>query len=140
MKKGLGDIISICLLFFINVNCKQRLRVHDVKDLDEHMMDLRVYQENLGDQIKAGHLQDAQWLLTGMDSILQIVSIKFDEHRKLSGPFSYFYKRRLRTPIRKIQEAIHKNDTALARKNYGILVKKCNGCHIDNDIDKEVKY
>jgi hypothetical protein len=129
------------LFFFVMLSgCHRQSTVTNMKDLDENMMDLRVYQENLGDHIKAGKLKDGEWLLTGMDSILQLLSTKFAKHRKLSGPFSYYYQKRLRKPLRNIQIAIDNNDTASAWNNYQILVKKCNSCHIDHDIYKVVRY
>lgn len=108
--------------------------------MGENMMDLKIYQENLGDHIKSGDLKEGEWLLIGMDSILKILAKKFDEHRKISKPFSYYYRKRLKDPIRDMKRAFNKNDTASARKHYRLLVRRCNSCHIDNDIDKEVKY
>jgi hypothetical protein len=128
------------LLFFSILNCNRQPAVKNMKDLDENMMDIRVYQENLGDHVRTGKLTDAQWLLTGMDSILRLMSDKFTEHRKLPDGFSYYYKKRMKNPIRGIQKGIDRNDTALARRNYRILVRNCNSCHVDHDIDKVVKY
>ena len=110
------------------------------KDLEQNMMDLKIYQENLGDHIKSKNLEDASWLLEGMDSILHILNKRFNEHHKLSEPFSYYYKRRMRSPVQGLRKAIHKNDTAKALDNYELLVKRCNNCHADNDIDKEVRF
>ena len=115
-------------------------RPYTIKDLDENMIDLKAYQENMGDELKAGRLQDAVWLLDGMDSVLHEVSRKFDEHRKLKEPFSYYYKGRLKKPITLIRTGIRDKDTAVAMKGYLLLVKNCNSCHIDLDIDKTVKY
>jgi hypothetical protein len=120
--------------------CFSRKKPTTIKDLDETMMDLRIYQENLGDHIEQGKLKDAEWLADGMDSLLQVISNTFTEHRKLSGSFSSFYKKKLKTPMSRIRKAITDNDTAAARQNYRVLVRKCNGCHIDHDIDKEVRY
>lgn len=111
-----------------------------MKDLDESMLDLRIYQENLGDMIKTGRLADAKWLLDGADSLLQVLSNTFKEHRKLTDPFSYHYKTKLKQPLRGINTAIRDNDTAAALNNYRILVKQCNGCHIDHDVKKDVKF
>jgi hypothetical protein len=143
MPIGTNTVIlgmTLCILFLLFPACHRRSDVKNMKDLDENMMDLRVYQENLGDQIRSGKLKDGEWLLTGLDSILQLLSTKFAKHRKLSEPFSYYYKKRLRKPLRNIQIAIDNNDTASAWNNYQILVKKCNNCHIDHDIDKVVRY
>lgn len=111
-----------------------------MEDLGQTMMDLRIYQENLGDMIKAGRLDDAAWLLDGTDSLLKVMSNTFIEHRKLKEPFSQYYKRRLRTPLNEINKAIRTNDTAAAVKQYRILVRRCNSCHTDHDVDKEVKF
>ena len=111
-----------------------------IKDLDENMIDLKVYQENLGDELKDGKLEDAVWLLEGMDSILIEVGRKFREHRKLKDRFSYFYNDRMKKPVKLIREGIRRNDTAKAMKGYRLLVRNCNNCHIDQDIDKTVRY
>lgn len=110
-----------------------------IKDLGENMMDLRIYQENLGDEIRAGRLQDAVWLLEGMDSILLMLGKKFTEHRKLQDGFSYYYKKEMKEPVRMMRNAIKRNDTSEAIKGYKLLVKNCNSCHINHDIDKTVR-
>lgn len=118
----------------------QQAPVNNFKDLEQNMMDLKLYQENMGDLIKAGRLQDASWLLEGTDSVLQVVAQKFTGHHKLDRPFSHFYKKDMKAPLSGIRKAIEDNDTAAARKSYRVLVKNCNGCHIDHEIDKEVFY
>ncbi len=115
-------------------------RPHTIKDLDENMLDLKIYQENIGDELKAGRLKNAEWLFKGMDSVLKEVSRKFDEHRKLKETFSYYYNDRMKKPVQLIRTGINDNDTAVAMKGYRLLVKNCNSCHIDLDIDKQVKY
>lgn len=136
----------IVCLFFISVlshlfltGCRQE-RPLTIKDLDESMIDLKAYQENMGDELKAGRLQDAVWLLEGMDSVLGELNRKFREHRKLTDAFSYYYKNRMKEPVQLIRKGIKRNDTAIAMKGYRLLVKNCNNCHIDHDIDKTVKY
>jgi hypothetical protein len=111
-----------------------------IKDLDEIMIDLKIYQENLGGELKAGRLEDAVWLFEGMDSVLKEVSRKFTEHRKLTEPFAYYYKDRMKKPVMLIRAGIKKNDTAEAMKGYRLLIRNCNNCHIDLDIDETVKY
>jgi hypothetical protein len=127
--------VTVCI-----TACFSRKKPTTIKDLDDSMMDIRIYQENLGDLIEAGDLKDAEWLATGMDSLLQVMSNTFSEHRKFSGPFSTFYNQKLKSPMKGIQKAITANDTASARRHYRVLVRKCNSCHIDHDINKEVKY
>ncbi len=131
-------LLIICGLLIFS-SCRDE-RPLTIKDLDENMLDLKIYQENLGDELSAGRLQDAVWLLEGMDSILLEVGRKFREHRKLKDRFSYFYKDRMKEPVRLIRSGIKKNDTARAMKGYRLLVKNCNNCHIDHDIDKTVRY
>jgi hypothetical protein len=127
------------LIVIMHQACRQE-RPLTIKDPDENMIDLRAYQENLGDELKAGRLPDAVWLLEGMDSVLKEVSRKFDQHRKLSDAFSYFYKTRMKKPVKIIREGINSDDTAVAMKGYRQLVRNCNNCHIDHDIDKTVRY
>jgi hypothetical protein len=114
--------------------------VENIKDMEQNMMDLKLYQENMGDLIKAHRLQEASWLLEGTDSILQALSVKFPKHRRLDRPFSDFYRKKMKEPLNDIREAIEANDTAKVLKSYRVLVKRCNGCHIDNDVDKEVFF
>lgn len=127
------------LLFVFLLSCSEE-EVQNNKDLEQNMMDLKIYQENLGDQIKAKNLSDADWFLEGMDSVLLVVSKKFNTHHKMTNAFSYYYKRRMKEPINDIRNAIEKNDTAKALDSYRILVKNCNSCHADHDVDKEVRF
>ena len=131
-------IISIILVSVFLIN-QQNGDVKNYKDLNFNMMDIRIYQENLGEQIKAGKLEDAVWLLEGMDSILLLLGEKFPEHRKLrQDGFSYYYKKEMKEPVGMMRQAIRKQDTALALKGYKLLVKNCNSCHTDLEIDKKV--
>ncbi len=139
MLSSVRSLLLSATIFVACSSCRDN-RPHTIKDLDENMLDLKIYQENMGDELKAGRLQDAVWLLEGMDSIMLEVSRKFDEHRKLKEPFSYYYKDRMKEPVKLIRSGIRKNDTAIAMKGYRLLVKNCNSCHIDLDIDKQVKY
>ena len=133
-----GLILCSCAVIFLP-GCS-RDTIHTIKDLDETMFDLRAYQENLGDEIKAGRLQDAEWLLEGMDSVFTEIKKKFREHRKLDEPFSSYYNSKMKKPIRLIRQAIQNGDTSLAMSGYKLLVNKCNSCHLDNDIDKDVHF
>ncbi len=109
-----------------------------IKDLDEAMIDLKAYQEALGEHIKSGNLKDADWLYTGMDSVLQVLSNTFSTHRKLKKPFKEYVEVKLKKPLGLIGTAIEKNDTSLALEQYRILVRRCNSCHKDLEIDKQV--
>ncbi|HTM91855.1 MAG TPA: hypothetical protein VL095_05525 [Flavisolibacter sp.] len=46
----------------------------------------------------------------------------------------------MKEPINAIRSAINGNDTAKALQSYRILVRNCNKCHEDHDIDKEVRF
>ncbi len=131
--------LIICLSFVI-YSCTQitAYNVSNMKDLGENMMDIRVYHENLGMYIKLKDADYALWLANDLDSVLNIVSNKFKEHRKLTAAFEKTYIKELKPYLAKIISTLNKNDFNLAKDNYIKLTKNCNGCHIDNDIDKEV--
>lgn len=131
--------VFIFLLLLISGCSKNKEHTHTtIKDLDETMIDLKAYQEALGEQMRTGELKDAEWLYTGMDSVLQVVSNTFVTHRKLKKPFKEYVEVKLQKPMEGIGEAIQKNDTALALNSYRMLVRRCNSCHKDLDIDKQV--
>lgn len=131
---------SFLATLFIYSSCT-RTQVHThttIKDLDEAMIDLKAYQEALGEHLKEGKLQDADWLYTGMDSVLQVLSNTFQTHRKLKKPFKEYVEVKLQKPLKAIGKAIEKNDSSLALEQYRILVRRCNSCHKDLEIDKKV--
>lgn len=103
------------------------------------MIDLRMYHELMGDELRVGDMRDARWFLTGMDSILQIVSDKFETHRKLDEPFRASYERNLKPALETLEDKLEKNDLPASKDAYILLTQKCNGCHKDNDIDKVVQ-
>ena len=135
MKRKL--FIVSCILLMIG--CRDEEVLH-FKDLNQNMMDIRIYQENLGDHIKYQKLEDADWLLNGMDSIMLILNDRFKEHRKLEAPFSYYYEKEMQEPIMNLREALQKKDREKALQHYRILVDNCNDCHKDLDINKEVNF
>jgi hypothetical protein len=139
MRSPILITVMIMSVLVLVTSCRNE-RPLTIKDLDENMLDLKIYQENLGDELSAGRLQDAVWLLEGMDSILIEVGRKFREHRKLKDRFSYFYNDRMKKPVKLIRQGIKRNDTAKAMKGYRLLVRNCNNCHIDHDIDKTVRF
>ncbi|MBK6937555.1 MAG: hypothetical protein IPH18_12200 [Chitinophagaceae bacterium] len=112
--------------------------VNNMKDLDENMLDMMTYHDNLGRYIKQGDADYALWLLNGMDSSLQVIAQKFTAHRKLTDPFSTSYKKMLRPSIKGMRGALQQNNFEEAKANYRLLTKKCNGCHIDHDVDENV--
>lgn len=138
MKRIIIISVGASVLSFI-FTCRSRVS-GNMKDMSENMMDIKIYQENLGDEIMAKNWETASWLADGLDSILHVVADKFAEHRRLRRSFSYYYRKYLYTPMSNIRSAVNDRDTFNAVKHYGILVKKCDGCHIDNDIDEEVRY
>ena len=109
-----------------------------IKDLNDNMIDLRIYHENLGGSLKQNDLEIAEWLANGMDSILNVMAIHFENHRKLHNPFAYYYKNKLNPSMSKLRQAIKNRDTKNAIEAYTVLTEKCNGCHIDHDSGKEV--
>lgn len=133
-------LIISCMVFLLAACDRDRDPIKNMKDLEQSMMDLKIYQENLGDEIEAGRLNEARWLLDGIDSTLETVAATITEHHKMTRPFSYYKKRLLDKPMNGLYDAFDNNDTALARKQYVLLVNKCNKCHIDHEIDKEVRF
>ncbi|MCE3282648.1 MAG: hypothetical protein K0Q66_1385 [Chitinophagaceae bacterium] len=133
--KAITAISTLCFL----LSCSPE-PVKNMKDLEQSMMDLKAYQENLGEGIRACRLEDSRWLLDGMDSTLRTVAATITEHHRMDKPFAYYKKRLLDKPLSELESAFDDNDTAKARAQYVILVDKCNKCHLDLEIDKEVKY
>jgi hypothetical protein len=132
----------IVFLFFQVVTMCNPFRedtVKNMKDLDENMIDLRMYHENLGDAIVEKDQDVALWLEVGMDSLLRVVAGKFDDHRKLNKPFRESYEKDLKPTISKLHVALQKSSWDEARSAYTIVTKKCNGCHRDRDVDKVVQ-
>lgn len=127
-------VITFVLLF---VQCSNN-QVQNKKDLDENMIDLAMYCDNLGLYLRTQDADYALWLLEGMDSTLQILTLKFTEHRKLLRPFKQSYKKELAPPINDIRKALHKTNFPAAVESYRLLINNCNDCHIDLEIDKTV--
>ena len=135
-------LVTIGLLFFTilftQCNSLNSREVTNMKDLDQNMLDMMMYQENLGTHLRKGEVDYSSWLLEGMDSSLKVIAAKFDEHRKLTDPFEKAYKKRLLPPIMDMRKALKENNLPEAIKAYRVLTKKCNGCHIDHDVNEEV--
>ncbi len=112
--------------------------ISNSKDLDENMLDMRVYHDNLGMYLRNNNADYALWLLNGMDSSLQVIAEKFNTHRKLIDPFKKSYNKLLAPPIQDMRSALKQNDFPKAIHAYRLLTKNCNGCHIDLEVDKEV--
>ena len=127
-------VITFVLLF---VHCSNK-QVQNKKDLDENMIDLAMYCDNLGLYLRKQDAGYALWLLEGMDSTLQTLTVKFTEHRKLLRPFKQSYNKELVPPINDIRKALHKNNFPAAVESYRLLINNCNDYHIDLEIDKTV--
>lgn len=139
MKIVKSVFLSFFLLVFITCTLKEDTAVKNIKDLDENMIDLRIYHELMGDELRMGDIDDARWFMNGLDSVLQIVASKFDEHRKLDEPFSKSYERNLKPALEVLGDHLDNNNLSASKEAYILLTKKCNGCHKDNNIDKEVQ-
>lgn len=128
-------IISITIALVAACNNNAAITV---KDLDESMIDMRVYHDNLGRYLRNKDADYSLWLLQGMDSSLQIIANTFSTHRKLTEPFERSYKKDLQPYINEMKTGLTENNFPAAVHAYRLLTKKCNGCHVDLDVDKEV--
>jgi hypothetical protein len=130
-------IFTITLTAILYTGCLEN-HVSNKKDLDENMIDMMMYHDNLGLYIRKGDADYALWLLSGMDSSLQVISQNFTEHRKLSQPFEKEYQLKLLPAIEKIKTALEEKNFPSAIQAYQTLTRKCNGCHADHNVNKEV--
>jgi hypothetical protein len=136
MKSTLVISGIICCVIFL-AECTI-VDANNKKDLDQNMLDMMMYHDNLGLYLRKSDADYSSWLLEGMDSTLQVIAKEFDEHRKLSDPFLKSYKKLLAPSINDIRSAIRQNDFPAAITSYRILTKNCNKCHLDNEIEKTV--
>lgn len=134
--KALLVIFFIVGFVFLFVQCSNG--VENKKDLDENMIDLAMYSDNLGLYLRKQDADYSLWLLDGLDSTLQILSITFTEHKKLLRPFKQSYYKELAPPINDIRKALQKIDFPKAVASYRLLINNCNDCHVDLEIDKTV--
>lgn len=125
----------ICFTRCNNVNSRE---LANMKDLDQNMLDLMMYHDNLGIYLRKGEADYSSWLLEGMDSCLKVIAGKFEVHRKLTDPFEKDYKKRLLPSIKNIRQAVKDSNMPAAISAYRTLTNKCNGCHIVHEVDKEV--
>jgi hypothetical protein len=139
MRFNKTQIVVTCFALVVGCNPFRNPEVNNIKDLDDNMIDLRMFHENLGDALIRQDQDVALWLFNGMDSLLVVVADKFDTHRKLDKPFRHAYEKDLEPPIRELGAALHTRDWPAAAQAYTMLTKKCNGCHIDRDVDKVVQ-
>jgi hypothetical protein len=139
MAKRSPFLVTLFFLLWAACNPFADYAVKNIKDLDENMIDLRMFHENLGDAIVKEDQDVAMWLERGMDSVLNIVATRFDEHRKLGKPFRDDYERNLKPSIAELHAALENKSWADARAAYTMVTKKCNNCHKDREVDKEVQ-
>jgi len=110
------------------------------KDLSEQMDALQVYQGSIGEEIKKGKPGDALWLVEGMDSVMQMIMERQNEHKNLKKPFSDYYESKMERPIGLLKMAIKDLDTSAAHRAYRILVRNCNSCHNEHDVEERAHY
>lgn len=135
--KALLVILFVVGLVLLFVQCSNN-HAQNKKDLDENMIDLAMYSDNLGLYLRKQDADYSLWLLEGLDSTLQILGVTFTEHRKLVRPFKKSYSKELAPPINDIRKALHNNNFPAAVESYRLLINNCNDCHIDLEIDKTV--
>ena len=131
-------LLFMMVLFFSQCNPHSEAAATNKKDLDQNMLDMMMYHDNLGIHLRQGEADYSSWLLEGMDSSLQVIATKFDEHRKLTEPFQKTYEKKLEPPIKEIRQALSENNIPKAIGAYRLLTENCNNCHIDHEVDKEV--
>lgn len=131
-------IFFLIVLLFSQCNRSSDVAVNNNKDLAQNMQDMMIYYDNLGTQLRKGDADEASWFLEGMDSSLQVIAAKFNNHRKLTAPFEKTYQKKLQPPINDIRKSLKENNFPNAIIAYRIMTKNCNGCHADHDVDEEV--
>ena len=134
--KALLVIVSILVSVLLFVQCSNK--VPNKKDLDENMIDVAMYSDNLGLYLRKQDADYARWLLEGLDSTLQVLAVSFTEHRKLVRPFQRSYNKELAPPINQIRKALQQTNFPAAVESYRLLINNCNDCHVDLEIDKTV--
>ncbi|MBE2231257.1 MAG: hypothetical protein IAE96_11470 [Chitinophagaceae bacterium] len=131
-------VIVLLIFWGLISGCGNR-EVANHKDLDENMLDLRIFHDNLGTYIRSQDLETSRWLLEGMDSTLQVIRKKFTSHRKLDDPFDVYYRKMMSGPVKDIRKALKEENFENATRAYRLLTKNCNNCHRDLEIRKEVE-
>lgn len=134
--KALLIIVSVLVLVLLFVQCSNK--VPNKKDLDENMIDVAMYSDNLGLYLRKQDADYSLWLLEGLDSTLHVLAVTFNEHRKLLRPFQQSYNKELAPPINQIRKALQQTNFPAAVESYRLLINNCNDCHIDLEIDKTV--
>lgn len=110
------------------------------KDLSEQMDALQVYQGAIGEEIKRGKPENALWLVDGLDSVLHLIQERLNNHQNLRKPFDEYYSSKMKEPVGRLRKSIVNNDTAAAHVAYKLLVRKCNSCHNEHDVEERAHY
>lgn len=137
--KKASVILLVCSSSYFSACLFSSHKEKNIKDFDQNMLDLRIYHENLGDALLSKNKEYAMWFVNDMDSILLSMSNEFTAHRKLKRPFKYYYRQKLASSLKEMKTEIKTNRWQNAINTYSVLTRKCNGCHVDHDIDKEVR-
>ena len=139
MKSFLMMIVFfLIVLLFSQCNGDFDATAGNKKDLRQNMGDMGMYHDNLGTELRKGAVDNASWLLEGMDSSLQVIAAKFDKNRKLTEPFEETYRKKLQPSIKDIRKSLEENNFPDAIKGYRLLTNNCNACHKAHDIDEKV--
>lgn len=138
MKRNLVIVLITSIVFFsacLFSNDKQG----SMKDLDQNMLDIKIYHENLGDALISKNKSYASWFVSDMDSILRLMSVEFTTHRKLDKPFKYYYEKRLAPYFKALKAEIERDEWKQGIETYTLLTKECNGCRVDHQIKKKIR-
>lgn len=143
MKKNRNALIVMGLLVVgwyacVQADAEEQGYLH--KDLSEQMDALAVFQGAIGEELNRGTPQHADWLVEGLDSVLMLINDRLNNHPSLLRPFDKFYQQKLKTPIQNLREAIVSGDTTAARRNYILLVDRCNSCHKEHSVEEKAHY
>ena len=139
MKTSLTTLVFfLIVLLFSQCNGNGDEAVDNNKDLGQNMLDMKIYHDNLGTNLRKEDADIASWLLEGMDSSLQMIAANFKKHPKLTEPFEKTYQNKLKTPITEMRKSLEENNFPNAVKAYRLLTNNCNTCHKNHDIDEEV--
>lgn len=110
------------------------------KDLSEQMDAMATLQGSIGEDIKQGQHAEALWLAEGLDSVMQVLIRYQDKHPNLKKPFHIYYEKKMAEPIHAMIRAMKSNDTATVTQQYQLLVKRCNSCHNDHEVEERAHY
>ncbi len=143
VTKALKVIVLLACIAVVITACESlsgRQQGYLHKDLSEQMDALQVYQGAIGEEIKRGTPENALWLVEGLDSVLQLITERLNTHHSLQKPFDAYYESKMQEPVTRLQNSIAQKDTAAAHSAYRLLVRKCNSCHNEHDVEERAHY